>query len=61
MKMSKGDLELFIMEIITDPAGVTTLNNVAKANGPIYNMAGQRVEKALKGVYIQNGKKFIVR
>lgn len=61
MKMSKGDLELYIMEIITDPAGVTTLNNDAKANGPIYNLAGQRVEKALKGVYIQNGKKFIVK
>lgn len=61
MKMSKGDLELYIMEIITDPAGVTTLNNDAKVNGPIYNLAGQRVEKALKGVYIQNGKKFIVR
>ncbi len=31
------------------------------ANAPIYNLAGQRVSKAEKGIYIQNGKKFIVK
>lgn len=29
--------------------------------GAIYNLAGQRVEKATKGVFIQNGKKFVVK
>ena len=33
----------------------------ADANAPIYNLAGQRVSKAVKGIYIQNGKKFIVK
>lgn len=31
------------------------------SNAPIYNIAGQRVEKTVKGVYIQNGKKFVVK
>ncbi|MBR5037770.1 MAG: hypothetical protein IKX65_03510 [Prevotella sp.] len=30
-------------------------------NGAIYNLAGQRVEKATKGIYIMNGKKVIVK
>lgn len=32
-----------------------------KLNDPIYNLAGQRLTHAQKGVYIQNGKKFIVK
>ena len=32
-----------------------------EAQGAIYNLAGQRIEKAQKGIYIQNGKKFIVK
>lgn len=31
------------------------------AKGAIYNLNGQRVEKAQHGIYIQNGKKFIVK
>lgn len=31
------------------------------AKGAIYNLNGQRVEKAQCGIYIQNGKKFIVK
>ena len=30
-------------------------------SGNIYNMAGQRVSKATKGLYITNGKKFVVK
>ena len=29
------------------------------ANAPIYNLAGQKVEKNQKGILIQNGKKFV--
>lgn len=29
------------------------------ANAPIYNLAGQKVNKSYKGVVIQNGKKFV--
>lgn len=31
------------------------------ANAPIYNLAGQQVSKAYKGMVIQNGKKFILK
>jgi hypothetical protein len=31
----------------------------AESNAPIYNLNGVRVNKAGKGVYIQNGKKFV--
>jgi alpha-amylase len=30
-------------------------------NAPKYNIAGQRVSKTYKGIYIQNGKKYITR
>lgn len=32
-----------------------------QAEDAIYNLAGQRVEKATNGVFIQNGKKFVVK
>ena len=41
----------------------TGINGVeaTAAKGAIYNLNGQRVEKAQRGIYIQNGKKFIVK
>ena len=30
-------------------------------NAPVYNIAGQRVEKAVKGIYIRNGKKYVLK
>ena len=35
--------------------------NANDSNAPVYNVAGQRVSKAQKGVYIQNGKKVAVK
>ena len=31
------------------------------ANAPVYNLAGQRVNKSYKGVVVQNGRKFILK
>ena len=41
----------------------TGINGVeaTTVKGAIYNLNGQRVEKAQRGIYIQNGKKFIVK
>ena len=40
----------------------SVLNNGADANAPIYDLTGRRVVNAVKGgIYIQNGKKFIVK
>jgi hypothetical protein len=43
--------------------GDTGINsiNAADSKAPVYNLAGQRVSKAQKGVYIQNGKKVAVK
>ena len=43
--------------------GGTGINDIKALdnNAPIYNVAGQRVSKAQKGVYIQNGKKVAVK
>ena len=44
-----------------EATGIDGVNaNVENAKA-IYNLNGQRVEKAQRGIYIQNGKKFIVK
>lgn len=43
-----------------DATGIKTIET-AKANDAIYNLAGQQVKKAQKGVYIINGKKAIMK
>lgn len=45
---------------ITGGTGINGIN-AADSNAPIYNVAGQRVSKAQKGVFIQNGKKVAVK
>lgn len=44
-----------------DASGIsnTIAAPVANPNAPIFNLAGQKVSKAYKGVVIQNGKKFV--
>ena len=69
----QGKLQRFVKDEVETPELVngylikvepTTGIQSVKAqlnNGAIYNLAGQRVEKATKGIYIMNGKKFIVK
>ena len=42
-----------------DATGINTIENGAD-NGAVFNLQGQRVNKAQKGVYIQNGKKVVL-
>ena len=42
-----------------DATGIKSLNEVKSSNGVLYNLAGQKVEKAQKGVYISNNKKIL--
>ncbi len=44
---------------VEDAISLSTVK--AGNNAPIFNLAGQQVSKAVKGVYIQNGKKFVVK
>lgn len=63
VSMFNGNYQITIISIDTT-TGIDNLNAESKAlndNAPIYNLAGQRVDKTYKGVVIQNGKKFIKR
>lgn len=40
-------------------AGISNVKAAEDANAPIYNLAGQKVDKNTKGVLIQNGKIFV--
>lgn len=46
-----------------DPTGINDLNTSAddNLNEGIYNLSGQRVSKAKKGIYIQGGRKILVQ
>lgn len=43
------------------PNGIVSVNanNTIDLNGPVYNIAGQRVGKDYKGIVVVNGKKFV--
>lgn len=43
------------------PDSISTINSNQAQDNAIFNLAGQRVEKAQKGIYIQNGRKIIVK
>ena len=46
-------------EVVED--GISMMAEKSISNGAIYNLAGQQVSKAQKGVYIIGGKKFVVK
>jgi endoglucanase len=41
--------------------GIQSVIRTADSNAPIYNLSGQRVTSPRKGIYIQNGRKYIAR
>lgn len=48
--------------IVPEMTGVNKITaDEAKADGKIYNLSGMEVKTPAKGVYIQNGKKFVVK
>lgn len=42
-----------------DATGISTIENADMQNGEVYNLQGQKVNRAQKGVYIVNGKKIV--
>ena len=42
-----------------DATGIENLNNQNTLNTPIYNLAGQRLQKMQKGINIVGGKKVL--
>ncbi len=47
-------------KVVTD-AIESVQQNIVKANGKTYDLSGRLVKKAAKGIFIQNGKKVIVK
>jgi hypothetical protein len=45
----------------SEPTAIQKIETKSENNDAIYNLQGVRVNKAGKGIYIQNGKKFIVK
>jgi hypothetical protein len=44
----------------SETTGIQTVKSkTIDVNAPVYNLAGQQVDKSFKGVVIQNGKKMI--
>lgn len=41
--------------------GINNMKAAASDNAPIYNLSGVRVSNPTKGVYVKNGKKFVVK
>jgi hypothetical protein len=57
-------VQVFKDETATDPTGIKTIDAIKTSpDAPVYNISGVRVNKdhLLPGIYIQNGKKFIVK
>lgn len=46
--------------IMDKPTGIDAITTT-ETDGAIYDLSGRRVEKAVKGIYIQNGKKIYVK
>jgi len=51
-----------LFEVYTGEAtGINSVNATAEQNGTIFNLAGQKVNEAYKGVVIKNGKKVMMK
>ena len=48
-------------QLIIGSTGIVNIENDAVNSGVFYNLAGQKVSNAQKGVLIQNGKKVVVK
>ena len=59
-----GDKEFVYAIRFVSPAlytGISNANVETKADGRIYDLSGRQVTKPVRGLYIQNGKKFVVK
>jgi hypothetical protein len=48
-------------EETTDISGACRTESVEFATAPVYNLNGQRVQNAKKGIFIQNGRKVVIK
>jgi endoglucanase len=53
-------LRLKKVELASSETGIQSVIRTKDSDAPIYNLSGQRVNSPRKGIYIQNGRKYIV-
>ena len=58
--ITQGAKLVFNGEIIGEATGIDTIENAAQT-GELYDLQGRRVMNAQKGLYIQNGKKVVMK
>ena len=51
----------FYIGFADESTGIENVKGNENGNAPIYNLNGQRVKSAANGLYIQNGRKYIVK
>ena len=58
-----GDSEASVAFIIDDTVvdGIEAVQMLEEMTGDIYNLNGQKVDRAQRGIYIINGKKVLVK
>lgn len=59
--MGDSNVKALALSFGDEVTAIETINNAKIDDASVYNLAGQRVEKAVKGIYIVNGKKIIVK
>lgn len=59
--LGSGESSAIVMNFGNAVTGINTIAAPASAKAPIFDLSGRRVVKATKGLYIQNGKKVIVK
>lgn len=59
VNISRAEACFVDLVIGTDPTGIAIVKSDVKANGQMYNLAGQKVGKDYKGMVIVNGRKFM--
>ena len=52
---------IYTLSVDDVPTAITTINADVEVNKGIYNLNGQKVNKAQKGLYIINGRKVVIK
>ncbi len=58
---SNGDYQLKLTKNAESTSGIASVAAGSSKQAPVYNLAGQRVAAAKSGLYVRNGKKYVVK
>ena len=50
-----------VIKLISMTTGISTARKTQSADDTFYNLQGARVDNPTKGIYIQNGKKIVIK